>query len=284
MKLGIRIVIVVVGLVVAFTLSVTLFGSWWRFPHMPTAEEWSALFGASALGALFFAWHQIRQVDRSNRELINTNELMRRANVETIRPRVQVSLDTTRTVNKVRGGKVEGNIFVSLKNIGASPAHDLRLTVSPAFDSLEKFFKSGKKDLAMKALNEVFDGSVRFSTLRPGATYIWFLGRAPEIFEDENPFRRWRVEARFASTASSDEHVDISELDVDVEKRLELPVDPLVRIGRDIEIVGDRLKDLGGRPSPTLTLADEAFDALRQPRTRLRIPRPRFRRSRRRAG
>lgn len=39
-----------------FCLSVALFGSWWRFPNMPTAEEWSAFFGASALVALVFAW------------------------------------------------------------------------------------------------------------------------------------------------------------------------------------------------------------------------------------
>lgn len=248
---------------------------------MPTAEEWSALFGASALGALFFAWHQIRQVDQSNRELINTNELMRRANVEAIRPRVQVSLDTTRTVNKVRGGKVEGNIFVSVQNIGASPAHDVRLSVSPAFDSLERFFKPGKKDLAMQALNDVFDGSVRFSTLRPGVTYIWFLGRAPEIFDEDNPFRRWRAQARFSSSASNEEHLDVSEMDIDVEKRLELPVDPLIRIGRDIEIVGDRLKDLGNRASPVVTLTDEAFDALHQSATPIRFPRPRMTRTRR---
>lgn len=63
MRLIVRVLLAIAGVFVAFAVGVAVFGSWWRLPNMPTAEEWSALFGAFALGALFFAWHQIRQVD-----------------------------------------------------------------------------------------------------------------------------------------------------------------------------------------------------------------------------
>lgn len=54
-----RIVLTVLAVAVVafglFCVGVAVWGSWWRFPNMPTAEEWSALFGASALVALGFA-------------------------------------------------------------------------------------------------------------------------------------------------------------------------------------------------------------------------------------
>ncbi|WKT89086.1 hypothetical protein QYR02_16865 [Microbacterium maritypicum] len=279
-RLTVRIALIALGAITLFLISVGLFGSWWRLPHMPTAEEWSALFGASALGALFFAWHQIRQVDQSNRELIRTNELARRANVEAIRPRVQVSLDVARTVWKRRSGTVEGNMYITVRNSGPTPAQEVRLTVDNPFDSLDAFFHGGKRAEVMNELNQVFDGTVRFSTLRPGAKYIWFLGRAPEIFDESNTVRRWRVEARFRSTAVTEEHVDVSELDLDLEKRLEIEENPLKRIGRDLEVVGDHLKVLSRRRSPsTLSLSEDAMTALSERHVDRGFPRPSLRRS-----
>ena len=51
-------------------------------------------------------------------------------------------------------------------------------------------------------------------------------------------------------------------LDLDVEKRIELPVDPLVRIGKDIEAVGTELKAIKGVVPKKLTLSDDSFEAL----------------------
>ena len=41
-----------VGAFAIFCGSVALFGAWWRFENMPTAEEWQALFGATVLVAI----------------------------------------------------------------------------------------------------------------------------------------------------------------------------------------------------------------------------------------
>jgi len=263
-----------------FCGSVALWGSWWRSPGMPTAEEWSALFGVSALIALAFAWYQIRQVDQSNRALIASNQLARQVNLEAVRPRVQVALEASRSVTKNRGGPVEGTLYIAVRNIGVSPAHDVRLRVSPPFTSLEKFFKPGMMEEHFSEVNKAFNGEVHFPTLHPGNTYIWFLGRAPAVFDDTTGApRRWEVEAVYAGTASAVAFHDNFVLDLDVEKRIELPVDPLIRIGKDIEVVGNQLAALKKALPDELALSGDTITALRGPRSRMRPAKALARRS-----
>ncbi|WP_417218591.1 hypothetical protein [Arthrobacter sp.] len=262
-----RIVLTVAAVVVAafglFSASVAIWGSWWRFSDMPTAEEWQAVFGASALVALGFAWYQIRQVDQSNKALIASNELARQVNIEAVRPRVQVALEASRFVQKDRGAAATGTLYIAVRNIGVSPASDVRLNVSPPFTSLEKFFKPGMMGEHFAEVNETFNGEVHFPTLNPGNSYIWFLGRVPELFQDGSGIpRRWEVETEYTGTASPEPFRETFVLDLDVEKRIELPVDPLVRIGKDIEVVGSHLKAIKGVVPRELTLSDESVKAL----------------------
>lgn len=231
---------------------------------MPTAEEWSALFGASALVALAFAWYQIRQVDQSNRALIASNELARQVNVEAVRPRVQVALEVNRSVQKDRGAAVTGRLYIAVRNIGVSPACNVRLSVSPPFTSLEKFFKPRMMGEHFAEVNGAFNGEVHFRTLNPGNTYIWFLGRVPELFEGNSGVpRRWEVKTEYTGTASREPFHETFVLDLDIEKLIELPVDPLVRIGKDIEVVGSHLKAIRRIVPRKLTLSDDSFEALR---------------------
>jgi len=262
-----RIVLAVAVVVVAafglFSASVAIWGSWWRLPHMPTAGEWQAIFGASALVALGFAWYQIRQVDQSNKALIASNELARRVNVEAVRPRVQVALESSRFVQRDRGAAATGSLYIAVRNIGVSPASDVRLKVSPPFTSLEKFFKPGMMSEHFGEVNESFNGEVHFATLNPGNSYIWFLGRVPELFQDGSGIpRRWEVETNYTGTAFRELFRETFVLDLDVEKRIESPVDPLVRIGKDIEIVGSELKAIKGVVPRELTLSDDSVRAL----------------------
>ncbi|AWB94473.1 hypothetical protein DCE93_01295 [Agromyces badenianii] len=271
------IVVVVFGL---FSASVVVWGSWWRVLDMPTAEEWSAFFGASALVALGFAWYQIRQVDQSNKALIASNELGRQVNIEAVRPRVQVALEPTRFVQNNRGAPVEGTLHIAVRNIGVSPAHDVCLRVSPPFTSLEKYFKPGRMGAHFAEINGAFGGEVSFRTLHPGNTYVWFLGQVPGLFDDRSGIpRRWEVEAEYGGTVSSEPFREKFILDLDVEKRIELPVDPLVRIGRDIEIVGSKLEAIKGVVSRKLALSDEAVEALGRRDLRGRLASTRRRRT-----
>jgi len=256
---------------VLFCVSVAAWGSWWRLPAMPTAEEWSALFGASALVALGFAWYQIRQVDQSNKALIASNELARQVNLEAVRPRVQVALEPTRFVQKNRGAPVEGTFFIAVRNTGASPAHNVRLSVSPPFTSLERFFNPGMMATHFAEVNEVFNGKVHFRTITPGSTYVWFLGRVPDLFADESGIpRRWEIDVEYTGTSSPSPFSEMFVLDLDVEKRLEFPVDPLVRIGKDIEVVGSKLEAIRKAVPDELALSDETVAALRGSQIRTR--------------
>jgi hypothetical protein len=232
---------------VVFLISVAFFGSWWRADSLPTAEEWSAFFGASALAAILLAYRQVKQVDESNRELILSNKHARLVNVESVRPRVQVALETDRIVKRVRGGRQEAQAYVSIKNIGVSPARNVRLAVTPSFTSLEIFFNPNMMAEYLEKMNAVFAGDVYYSHIRPGASYIWFLGRLPELFDDETGLpRRYTVTASYEGDPSYGAFSDEFVLDLDIEKHIEAPVDPLVRIGKDLEFVGKQLEGIQG--------------------------------------
>lgn len=251
--LALSLLAVAAALFTVFCGTVALWGSWWRkIENMPTPEEWSAFFGASALGAVAFAWYQIRQVEQSNKQLAASNEEAKKAseaamkvNVETIRPRVQVSIEHTRSVGRFRGGPSRGTAFISVRNAGASPAHDVRLGVTPAFTSLESSFREGMMPDHFAKVNAFFDGSVVFPTLTVGKNYIWYLGLVPDIYKDDSGLpRRWTVTTEYRGTETLGEFSDTFVLDLDVEKLIELPVDPLDRIGRDLEVVGSEMKKI----------------------------------------
>jgi hypothetical protein len=240
-----------------FCVSVAVLGSWWRFEGMPAPEEWSALFGASALVALGFAWYQVRQVDQSNRELIASNALARRVNIEAVRPRVQVTLEATRAVRKARfvdANAPGGSVYLTVENVGASSAHNVRLRVDTPFTSLEEFFKADMMVTHFAGVNKFFDGSVSFETLSPGKKYIWFIGRVPRLFDEETDLpHRWEIEAEYEGTINGDPFHDTSVIDLDLEKRVGWRSNPLERIGKDIEVVGDELKKLNAAGTRSLT-------------------------------
>jgi hypothetical protein len=231
-----------------FALSAALLGPWWRLPNLPTADEWSALWGIAAVVALFFAWRQLRQVDQSNKQLVASNELTRQVNLETLRPRVLVSLDYTRTISRQRGGPAEGQVWVAIENIGSNVALDVRLTVDRPFQSLPQFFKAGKMEEHLSEMTEAFDGRVLFDSLVPGKKYVWFLGRVPDLFKDESGVtRRYQIEARYSGLHSSQPYRHGFVIDLDTEKRIQSIVDPLQRIGRDLEVIGEKLGNIESR-------------------------------------
>ncbi|KPG82402.1 hypothetical protein AEQ27_09885 [Frigoribacterium sp. RIT-PI-h] len=95
-------------------------------------------------------------------------------------------------------------------------------------------------------LNGFFDGNVRFPILAAGKDYVWYLGQVPDLFDDETGvLRQWTVTAEYLGTASTEPFRETFVLDLDIEKRREVPIDPLDRIGRDIEVVGREMKGIG---------------------------------------
>lgn len=235
----------VILLFALFCVSVAILGSWWHFPNMPTPEEWSAFFGASALVALAFAWYQLRQVDQSNRELVASNDATRRLAAEQIRPRVRVYLDVVRIATKKRGDPARGSIYVTVRNFGPTPATNVKLTLDTHFVSLDHFFKPGMMQNHLDEMSSVFDGSSRFDTLLPEKEYVWFLGLAPDLLDDTTlATRQYRIRAEYSATATDDSYDEEYLLDRDVERNVAQPVDPLERIGKDIEVLADKLQGI----------------------------------------
>lgn len=251
-------IIGVLALVVLFYSSALIWGPWWRHPSLPTPGEYSAIFGGVALIALILAWKQVKQVDESNRALIESNEFATAVSLETTRPRIQVYLEADRMVSKSRGTSAKGTIYVALINSGSSAAQNVRLSLDQPFNSLPAFFNApseANRDEHFKEVNEVFDGTVRFDYIRPGAKYIWFLGRAPELFNDEgNVPRRYEIHATYESQFRNLPYEDDFVIDLDIERRIEAPVDNLTRIGKDLEVIGDHLKAINKSIPDTVKL------------------------------
>lgn len=278
---GIAVTVVFIG----FCVSASLMGPWWRFESMPSAEEWQALFGATVLVALVFAWLQVRQVESSNRELVRTNDLVRQANLEISRPRVSVFLEVDRQVKRNRAAAVGGTMSVAVRNIGHSPALNVRLSVDVPFTSMAMFFVPGTMPLHFAEVNAIFDGTVSFPIMNPGTnSYAWILGYVPRLFSAPRSVpRRYAVTATYDSTGG-ETYSETMVLDLDVEKRMELPAPPLVRIGKDLETVGAELKQvrLSMQSSARATAVARSAatnEARRQKLAALRRGRPRVRRS-----
>jgi len=273
-----------------FALSVAMWGSWWRVPRFPQAEEWSALYGGLALIAVVIAGYQIRQVDTSNREVSKSNEALRLMNRESIRPRVLVDLAFHRAVRKQRGMPVEGDIYLIITNIGPTTASQVRLGVDVPFDGLDRHFaqKQAGRYRHFSALNGYFDGTVVFQVLAPAKRYQFFLGHFPDTIDDSTGVpRRYEVVVTYKDTILGDSYKDEYVLDLDLDKRLEIAIDPLTRVGKDLEVVSEELKKIRQSIPDALGLDDEQLRAVLnsvRARKTSRAPSIRAARTLRRAG
>lgn len=217
---------------------------WWRLGFLPTPEEWQATFAGLALAALGLAWYQIKQVDASNKEVARSNESVRKVNLENVRPRVQVFLTADRIVRRLRGAPVTGMIYLTVENVGITAATNVKMTTSSAFESLPELFNPGAMEKHLDEVNSFFNGDIRFKTLMPGRPYIWILGRAPEIYEAEGIVKKYDIRVQYGIVGLSDLFDETITIDLDLEKRIAAPVDPLVRIGKDLEEVTSAIKGL----------------------------------------
>lgn len=228
-----------------FVASVARWGPWWRLEDAPTAEEWSAFFGAFVVVGLLFAWFQVRQVDRSNRVLAESNRETQRVNLELVRPRLLVDLQFTRSVFRSRQAEVKGSIQVVVRNLAANPARDVRLEVSPPFTSLPIFFKPGKMERHFETMNGRFDGSIAFEHLAPDTQHGHYLGGFPDLIADTSGApRRYVVTATYTDMTGQHSFSDRFVLDLDTSRTIDITGDPLIRLGKDVEVVGDELKTI----------------------------------------
>ena len=73
-------------------------------------------------------------------------------------------------------------------------------------------------------------------------------GYAPALLDDTTlQTRQYRVKAEYAGTALANGYVEEFLLDLDIERNLAQRVDPLERIGKDIEVLADKLEAIKGK-------------------------------------
>jgi hypothetical protein len=232
---------------------------------------------------LVFAWYQLRQVDESNRALGESNEEVRRVNIELVRPRVLVDLDYERSLFKSRRAQFSGNITIVVRNVGPSNARDVRLTISPAIESLEHFFKPNMMTEYLAGVNSKFNGSVLFPHLAPDRRHGYFLGRFPDLTDDESGLpRRYTVVATYTDAHASHRFEETFILDLDVNRSIELTTDPVARLAKDMEVVGDELKLIRQGVQSNFRLQREQADRNLPNRRVNSIPNPSASRSNRR--
>jgi len=70
------------------------------------------------------------------------------------------------------------------------------------------------------------------------------------------------VQADYRDTILGDTYNDEYILDLDLERRLELPIDPLLRVGKDLEVVGDELRNIRKAVPDALALDDDQLRAV----------------------
>lgn len=78
---------------------------------------------------------------------------------------------------------------------------------------------------------------------------------------------------------SDEDFQDSFTLDLDVETPVDISENPLIRIGKDLEVVGDRLRDINRSVPSKLTLDEESISRLSSVAARRRS-RPSIRRGR----
>ena len=128
--------------------------SWWRSEVAPTAGEWSALFAGLTLLVAVVA-----------------------AIVALIQYRAHLAAERSRTRPYVIVDYAFRSILmqVEIKNIGATAATDVKLSVDPPFES-------GLRDQADR-LNAVFSNAETISMLAPGRRILYTFDRAPDYYD-----------------------------------------------------------------------------------------------------
>ena len=158
------------------------FDVWWRIEGWPTAAEWQAFWALVAalitLGAVVFAGMQLRKMSEANRQASDAAR-------DQVRPYVQVSLKLEMLpAGNPKEESLEGIAFVAVRNTGASPARNLRLSVDPPFENSGR--DGGDIDNAV-VLNEVFSEKTTIPMLAAGEEYLYVWDLTEELMAEDSP-------------------------------------------------------------------------------------------------
>ncbi|WP_271174961.1 hypothetical protein [Microbacterium imperiale] len=179
-------------------------GLWWRIEGFPTASEWQAVAAVLTLvvaaTAAIVALSQLRQGRHQLRLSAEANLRAAEAAESEARPYISVRFDL-RVIPGARpkDPRHTGVLFVVIECVGRTPAREISLTVSPAFEtSGEGRPGTAEEDPAMVALSEVFSGEPVIGMLHPGQQLDYILDYTANVVGSEELPQRYEVTATYS--------------------------------------------------------------------------------------
>ena len=155
--------------------------AWWRIPGFPYPEEWQALAGIlTLLLAVVGVAITIRQV-RLSRE---ANERSAEAAEAAARPYLSVYLELRAVApSDPQKSSGEGMTYITIESTGSTPARNITLNASPAFESSGRGTPPGDDDPVITTLRKIFSGEFTIGMMAPHQTLSYFLDMASEAFD-----------------------------------------------------------------------------------------------------
>lgn len=224
----------------------TFANSWWNFDWAPTPDEWQALWAALTLAtaalAAFLALRQLREMkvaniaaSKANEEAAKASEAASLAARETTRPYLVVRF-YFRPVYPMSPdkGPESGTTFVVIENIGRSAARDIRLSVSPEFQTSGDSWADGGTR-AMEWFREKFDGNYVFRQISPGQQLSYMLDRTKSQMQNENNLpQHYEVLATYTNQSRTEHYEETHTLDAAAWHLSMVIADPIETIARQM--------------------------------------------------
>lgn len=254
-----------------------LVNEWWRIDGWPTAGEWQAVWAlvAAALTGilLYVAWKQLHGLSESNSRLAESNTLLAESNRALSRPTVVVEFAFERIAwRNFNNAPNESNVYVLVQNVGASPAIDLTLGVSPSFDATDKKLSAE----GLRALNGLFDGATKIRMIAPGQQLKYILDSAKDALNNQDLPAEYVVSATYTDIERSSEYSESFILQMAPWAMSIAEVNAAKQISKDIQFVSENLRSTQ-RGLPSLASSIRRLEPTDKPGRRFSVKRPRVR-------
>lgn len=215
---------------------------------MTEAVFWSAVQGigtviaaVAAIIALIIAGSQLRQLIASNRLLAASNDTMAESNIALTRPYVVIDYEFRPAVMR-RGGTSGTSVFVTIRNDGRTPAHNIRMTVDRPFVPVSEPDQEGwRKSLA--DLNRMMDGNTVLRSLTSTRPLKYYLDDEALFGTGDEEAPAWTVAVSYQDADGRQFHESFH-LDVEPWRRSIAEADPLIQAGKYIQSVAYEIRDV----------------------------------------
>lgn len=201
----------------------------------------TVLAAVAAIIALIIAGRQLGELIASNKLLAASNEAMTESNIALTRPYVVVDFEFTPSLR--RGGGVSGtSVFVTVRNDGRTPAHNVTMLVDQPFAATSKPDTEGWRK-SIEDLNHFASGKRILNTLTTTRPLKFYLDGTELFGQADELAPVWKVSVRYED-GDGREFRDAFTLEVEPWRRSVVIADPLVRVGKYVDSVAHEVKAL----------------------------------------